>query len=95
MAVTEEDVRKVSSLARLAILDENVPVYAEKLSGIVDMVEQLNAVDTTGVEPMSNPLDSVQRLREDVATETNKREHYQACAPEVEKGLYLVPKVIE
>ena len=95
MAVTEEDVRKVSGLARLAILDENVPVYADKLSGILDMVEQLNAVDTDGVEPMSNPLDSVQRLREDVATETDHREHYQACAPEVEKGLYLVPKVLE
>ena len=95
MAVTEEDVMKVSRLARLAILEENVPVYAAKLSGIVDMVEQLNAVDTEGVEPMSNPLDSVQRLREDVATESDHREHYQACAPEVEKGLYLVPKVIE
>ena len=95
MAVSEDDVRKVSQLARLAILDENLPAYAGKLSKIVDMVEQLNAVDTTGVEPMSNPLDSVQRLREDVVTESDKREHYQACAPEVEKGLYLVPKVLE
>ena len=95
MAVSEDEVRKVSQLARLAILDKNVPVYAAKLSGILDMVEQLNAVDTTGVEPMSNPLDSVQRLREDVVTESDHREHYQACAPEVEKGLYLVPKVLE
>ena len=95
MAVSEDEVRQVSQLARLAILDKNVPVYAAKLSGIVDMVEQLNAVDTTGVEPMSNPLDSVQRLREDVVTESDHREHYQACAPEVEKGLYLVPKVLE
>ena len=95
MSVSDDDVRKVSRLARLAILDENVHAYAEKLSGIVAMVDQLNAVDTTGVEPMSNPLDSVQRLREDVVTETNQREKYQSVAPEVEKGLYLVPKVLD
>jgi aspartyl-tRNA(Asn)/glutamyl-tRNA(Gln) amidotransferase subunit C len=95
MSVSDDDVRKVSRLARLAILDENVHVYAEKLSGILDMVDQLNAVDTTGVEPLSNPLDSVQRLREDVVTETNQREKYQSVAPEVEKGLYLVPKVLD
>ena len=95
MSVSDDDVRKVSRLARLAILDENVHAYAAKLSGIVAMVDQLNAVDTTGVEPMSNPLDSVQRLREDVVTETNQREKYQSVAPEVEKGLYLVPKVLD
>lgn len=95
MSVSEEEVRKVSQLARLAILDENLPAYAEKLSGILGMVDQLNAVDTSGVEPLANPLDSVQRLREDVVTETNQREKYQAVAPEVEQGLYLVPRVIE
>lgn len=95
MSVSDDDVRKVSQLARLAVSDENVHAYAEKLSGILGMVDQLNAVDTTGVEPMSNPLDSVQRLREDVVTEVNQREKYQAVAPEVEKGLYLVPKVLE
>ncbi len=95
MSVSEEAVRKVSHLARLAILDENLPVYAEKLSGILEMVDQLNAVDTAGVEPLAHPLDSVQRLREDVVTETNRREKYQAVAPEVEQGLYLVPRVIE
>ncbi|MEZ5538256.1 MAG: Asp-tRNA(Asn)/Glu-tRNA(Gln) amidotransferase subunit GatC [Thiolinea sp.] len=95
MSVSEDEVRKVSHLAQLAILDENVPVYAQKLSGILDMVDQLNAVDTSGVEPLANPLDSVQRLREDVVTETNQRDKYQAIAPEVEQGLYLVPKVIE
>ena len=95
MSVSEDEVRKVSHLARLAILDKNVPIYAQKLSGILDMVDQLNAVDTTGVEPLANPLDSVQRLREDVVTETNQRDKYQAIAPEVEQGLYLVPKVIE
>lgn len=95
MSVSDDDVRKVSRLARLAVPDGNVHAYAEKLSGILDMVDQLNAVDTTGVEPMSNPLDSVQRLREDVVTETNQREKYQSVAPEVEKGLYLVPKVLD
>ncbi len=95
MSVSDDDVRKVSRLARLAIPDEDVPAYAAKLSGIVAMVDQLNAADTTGVEPMSHPLDSVQRLRDDVVTETNQREKYQSVAPEVEKGLYLVPKVLD
>lgn len=95
MAIAEDEVRKVANLARLAILDENVPAYAEKLSGILAMVDQLNSVDTQGVEPMANPLDAMQRLREDVVSESDQRDKYQGVAPEVEKGLYLVPKVIE
>nr|CAA6829985.1 MAG: Aspartyl-tRNA(Asn) amidotransferase subunit C (EC @ Glutamyl-tRNA(Gln) amidotransferase subunit C (EC [uncultured Thiotrichaceae bacterium] len=95
MSVSVDDVKKVSQLARLAIQEEDALAYADKLSGIVDMVEQLNAIDTTGVEPMSNPMDSMQRLRDDVVTETNQRDKYQSVAPEVEKGLYLVPKVLE
>ncbi|PID50458.1 MAG: Asp-tRNA(Asn)/Glu-tRNA(Gln) amidotransferase GatCAB subunit C [Proteobacteria bacterium] len=95
MAITQEEVLKVAHLARLQMPENSMDEYAKKLSSILDMVEQLNAVDTSGVEPMANSLDATQRLRDDVVTETNHREKYQAIAPEVDKGLYLVPKVIE
>ena len=66
-----------------------------KLNGIFDLIEQMQAVDTTGVEPMSHPQELATRLREDVVTETNRREAFQKVAPQTEAGLYLVPKVIE
>ncbi|WGZ95281.1 MAG: Asp-tRNA(Asn)/Glu-tRNA(Gln) amidotransferase subunit GatC [Candidatus Thiothrix putei] len=95
MAISEAEVKKVARLARLAVPDERLEAYTQNLSNILSLVDQLSAVDTTGVEPMAHPLDMMQRLREDVVTETNHREKYQAIAPEVENGLYLVPKVIE
>ncbi|MFZ1342702.1 Asp-tRNA(Asn)/Glu-tRNA(Gln) amidotransferase subunit GatC [Thiothrix eikelboomii] len=93
--ISEAEVQKVAHLARLAIPADKTASYVSKLSNILDLVAQLTAVNTTGVAPMAHPLDAVQRLREDVVTETNQREAYQAVAPEVEDGLYLVPKVIE
>ncbi len=66
-----------------------------KLNGIFDLIEQMQAVATTGVEPMSHPQELATRLREDVVTETNRREAFQKVAPQTEAGLYLVPKVIE
>ena len=95
MSITADEVKKVATLARLGIPEATLGDYTAKLSGILDMVEQLSAVDTSGVEPMAHPLDTMQRLREDVVSETNQRDKYQAVAPEVEKGLFLVPKVIE
>lgn len=95
MAISEDEVKKVARLARLAVPEERLAAYTQGLSNILNLVDQLSAVDTTGVEPMAHPLDMVQRLREDVVTETDHRAQYQAIAPEVEKGLYLVPKVIE
>ncbi|HPQ95349.1 MAG: Asp-tRNA(Asn)/Glu-tRNA(Gln) amidotransferase subunit GatC [Thiothrix sp.] len=95
MAITDSEVKKAAHLARLALADEQLEVYTRNLSSILALVDQLQAVDTTGVEPMAHPLDMAQRLREDVVTETNQRDRYQAMAPEVENGLYLVPKVIE
>ncbi|MGB3917659.1 Asp-tRNA(Asn)/Glu-tRNA(Gln) amidotransferase subunit GatC [Thiothrix litoralis] len=95
MAISEDEVKKVARLARLAVPEERLAAYTQSLSNILNLVDQLSAVDTTGVEPMAHPLDMVQRLREDVVTETDHRAQYQAIAPEVEKGLYLVPKVIE
>lgn len=95
MSLDRTDVEKIAHLARLAISEEDVPVYAENLSRILSFVEQMNAVDTAGVEPMAHPLDVTQRLRTDAVTEDEQRARFQAIAPQVEAGLYLVPKVIE
>ena len=95
MAISEAEVKKVAHLARLAVPEDQLEGYVRNLSNILNLVDQLSAVDTSGVEPMAHPLDMTQRLREDVVTETNNRAKYQSVAPEVEDGLYLVPKVIE
>jgi len=91
----ESDVKKIAFLARLGIDDQDVPEYVTNLSNILDMVEQLNSVDTDNVKPMAHPLDAVQRLRTDEVTEVNDRKNLQAHAPEVDQGLYLVPRVVE
>ena len=95
MSLTKQDVENIAHLARLAIDDADVPNYANNLSNILELVEQMNAIDTTDVDPMAHPLDAVQRLRKDEVTEHNQRDHYQQVAPLTEAGLYLVPKVIE
>ncbi len=91
----KSDVEKIAFLARLGIEEQDVSEYAVNLSNILEMVEQLDSVDTDDVKPMSHPLDAVQRLRADIVTEVNDRENLQAHAPEVEQGLYLVPRVVE
>lgn len=95
MSLDADAVKKIAYLARLKIDEADVPGYVNNLSNILDLVEQMNAIDTVGVVPMSHPLDAVQRLREDKVTETNQREVFQAIAPATEDGLYLVPQVIE
>ena len=95
MALDKSDVENIAHLARLAISEADIPVYADNLSTILNLVEQMNAVDTSGVPPMAHPLEMAQRLREDVVTEQDQREHFQQHAPAVENGLFLVPKVIE
>jgi aspartyl-tRNA(Asn)/glutamyl-tRNA(Gln) amidotransferase subunit C len=95
MSLTKQDVKNIAHLARLAIDESDIPAYANNLSSILTLVEQMNTIDTQTVEPMAHPLDAVQRLRKDEVTETNQREHYQKVAPKTEAGLYLVPKVIE
>ena len=82
-------------LARLKLTDDEYGESVEKLSKIVDFVDQLSQADTAGVVPMAHPLDAVQRLRPDVVTETDERDRYQQNAAAVADGLYLVPKVIE
>lgn len=95
MSLTAADVNKIAWLARLSIDADKAADYARDLSGILDLVEQMNAVDTQGVTPMAHPLDQAQRLRTDVVSEYDQRELFQSIAPKVEAGLYLVPKVIE
>ena len=95
MALDAAEIRKIAHLARLGIEADDIPEYSRNLSDILAFVEQLNAVDTTGVEPLAHPLEATQRLRADVVTESDNREHFQQVAPETESGLYLVPQVIE
>jgi len=95
MSLERSDVEKIAHLARLEVAEADIPEYARNLSNILDLVAQMDAVDTNDVSPMAHPLDAVQRLRADEVTETNQRDHFQEIAPATENGLYLVPKVIE
>lgn len=95
MALTLSDVEKIARLSRLALSDEEQSKMLEQLNGIFGMIAKMQAVDTNGIEPLSHPHERPQRLREDVVSEENYREAYQAIAPQVTDGLYLVPKVIE
>lgn len=95
MSISAEEVLKIANLARLQIKQDEVEQYATDLSNIINLVEQMNAVDTKDILPMAHPLDATQRLREDKVTEVNQRDKFQTIAPSTEQGLYLVPKVIE
>jgi aspartyl-tRNA(Asn)/glutamyl-tRNA(Gln) amidotransferase subunit C len=95
MALTESDVQKIARLARLRVDAGEQAEVAARLDSILGMVGRLQATDTAGVSPMAHPLDAVQPLRADVVSETDHRAAYQAIAPAVENGLYLVPRVIE
>lgn len=104
MALSTEDIKKIAHLARIEVNDNEATATLNKLSGILGLIEQMQAVDTTGIVPMSHSQDLSQRLRDDVVTKTNEREAFQAIAPilgngsaeaAVANGLYLVPKVIE
>jgi len=95
MSIDADEVKKIAFLARLKIADADIPDYVSNLSNILDLVAQMDSVNTDNVLPMSHPFDAVQRLRDDVVTESDRREDFQAIAPKTEDGLYLVPKVIE
>ncbi|GMR21393.1 MAG: Asp-tRNA(Asn)/Glu-tRNA(Gln) amidotransferase subunit GatC [Gammaproteobacteria bacterium] len=95
MSLSHDEVAKIAHLARLALTEQEGEAYAQSLSQILGLIEQMNAVDTTGIAPMAHPQDAGLRLRADEVTETNKRDKFQRLAPATEAGLYLVPKVIE
>ena len=95
MSLTLSDVEKVAKLSRLALNDEQKQRTLKELNGIFEMIAKMQAVNTDGVEPLSHPIEFAQRLRDDSVTEPERREAYQAIAPQVEQILYIVPKVIE
>lgn len=95
MSLSDDQIRRLARLARIALQPGETVEVGRRLSRILELVDQIQAVDTTGIEPMSHALDVVQQLRPDQVTDTDQREHCQAVAPMVEGGLYLVPKVIE
>ncbi|NOQ16102.1 MAG: Asp-tRNA(Asn)/Glu-tRNA(Gln) amidotransferase subunit GatC [Methyloprofundus sp.] len=95
MSLTTDDVNKIAYLARLGINAKDSASYTENLSGMLNLVDQMSSVDTDNVVPMAHPLDTIQRLRPDKITEDIQRDHFQSIAPQVEEGLYLVPKVLD
>jgi aspartyl-tRNA(Asn)/glutamyl-tRNA(Gln) amidotransferase subunit C len=95
MSLDTNQVLAIADLSRLQIDEKSITEFQTNLSNVLDLVDQLQAVDTAGVEPMAHPMDAVQRLRADVVTEENKREKFQKIAPSTDKGHYLVPKVVE
>lgn len=95
MSLNKTDIEQIAWLARLAIAEDDIPNYASNLSDILELVEQMNAINTKDILPLAHPLEITTRLREDKITEQDQREHFQSIAPQVEDGHYLVPKVIE
>ena len=95
MALYSEDIQRIAHLARIEITADEAVDVRTKLDSIFDLIGRMRAVDTTGIVPMSHAQQVTLPLREDVVTETNRRELYQSVAPAVQDGLYLVPKVIE
>jgi aspartyl-tRNA(Asn)/glutamyl-tRNA(Gln) amidotransferase subunit C len=95
VSLSIEDVHRIAKLARIRVEAGEAAGYQAQLNGIFGLIEAMQAADTAGVEPMSHAQDLSQRLRADVVTEPNRREAFQAVAPQTENGLYLVPKVIE
>ncbi|EPJ54223.1 MAG: asparaginyl/glutamyl-tRNA amidotransferase subunit C [Osedax symbiont Rs2] len=95
MALDRQDVEKIAHLARININQEDINEYLGNLTNILGLVDQMQRVDTQNIDPLSHPLDAIQRLRADTITESNQREQLQQVAPAVEEGLFLVPKVID
>ena len=95
MSLDLDQIRRVAGLARIAISEAEARATAAQLDGVLALIGQMQAVDTAGIEPMSHALELTQPLREDAVTEPDRHAEYQAVAPAVEAGLYLVPRVIE
>ena len=95
MKIDNEVILNIAELAQLEVKDEMISQYADKRPAMLNLVEEMQSVNTDNIEPVSNPLDAVQTMREDKVTEKDLRDEYQAIAPEVDSGLYLVPRVVE
>lgn len=95
MTIQRSDIEKLAELARIQISEDDIATTLDRLTSVLQLVDQLQSADTAGIEPMAHPLDAVQRLRADVVTEPDRREAFQAIAPATDQGLYLVPRVID
>jgi len=95
MSLNNETIKYIATLSRLHVDESDVHDLSEDLSNILKLVEQMNSVDTSNIEPMAHPMELGQRLRDDRVTEQDNHELYQSIAPQTENDLYLVPKVIE
>ena len=95
MSIEKQTIENLATLARLAVDDERVEEISQRLGSVLELVDQLQAADTSGLSELDHPLNETQRLREDTVNKTNLREAFQAIAPDTEADLYLVPKVID
>ncbi len=95
MSITANDIEKVAKLARIQITDDHVPEVTSSINDVLGLIDKMQSVDTSNVEPLANPHDAVQTLRKDEVTAVNEREKLMQNAPASEEGLFLVPKVIE
>lgn len=95
MSLDRDEVNKVAYLARLAIADDKIEGNLNSINAVLELVDQMQSIDTDDVEPMAHPTDALQRLRDDEVSEIDNRDKFQQIAPATEDGLYLVPKVIE
>lgn len=93
--VDRKTVESIAELAQLKLHEDDLQEYKDSMSNILDMVEEMQSVDTQGIEPMAHPLETTQRLRPDVVSETDNHTQFQSIAPDTEAGMYLVPQVIE
>jgi aspartyl-tRNA(Asn)/glutamyl-tRNA(Gln) amidotransferase subunit C len=95
VSLERSDIENIALLARLSMKEDKIPDYQKELGNILEMVKQMNNVNTDDISPLAHPLEIIARLREDSVTETNQRDKNQKIAPEVDSGFYLVPKVID
>ena len=95
MSIERQEIEKLATLSRIAISEDTITEVSQRLSSVLELVDQLQAMNTDGVEAMSHPMKATQRLREDEVSEINQRDAFLAIAPDTEEGLFLVPKVIE
>ena len=95
MSINSSEIEKIAWLARLSLPQDDIPANIAEMSRVLELVEQMNSVDTGAIEPLAHPMDISARLRSDEVTETDQHELFQQLAPAIEDGHYLVPKVIE
>ena len=95
MSIDRDDIVKVSRLAKIHLNEADIPELTQRINRILSMVDDMQSIDTTGIEPMANPMDAIQHLRDDVVTEKNQREQLMENAPVSEDGLFLVPQVLD